>query len=213
MSYVAFMGERKIASGPLCEVALVMKRLFDGGDERLVLLFDNEGNQLDVDLRGTESQIRLALESTRTESTSESTVSIESQSASSRPSSGPGRPKLGVVAREVTLLPRHWEWLNNQPGGASVTLRKLVEQAKKSGDGPGIMRKAREAAYRFMSAIAGNEAGFEEASRALFAGNLERFEQETAHWPDDVKEHLRQLAAPSFAASSSLPERDHRLQS
>ena len=107
----------------------------------------------------------------------------------------PGRPKLGVVAREVTLLPRHWEWLNSQPGGASVALRKLVEEARRANSGKDRLRRAQEAAYRFMSTMAGNEPGFEEAARALFAGRQEPFEALVRGWPKDVREHAKKLAA------------------
>jgi hypothetical protein len=102
---------------------------------------------------------------------------------------------LGVVPREVTLLPRHWDWLGTQPGGASVALRKLVEQARKSNHGADQLRHAQEAAYRFMSAMAGNEAGFEEATRALFAGNQEVFSMQVESWPIDVRNHAKKLAA------------------
>jgi hypothetical protein len=113
---------------------------------------------------------------------------------------GPGRPKLGVVSREVTLLPRHWEWLSGQPGGASVALRRLVDEARRANEGADRRRKAQETAYRFMSAVAGNEAGFEEAARALFAGDGWRFEASTQPWPHDVAAHARRLAAPAFQA-------------
>jgi hypothetical protein len=100
---------------------------------------------------------------------------------------GPGRPKLGVVAREVTLLPRHWEWLNAQRGGASVALRKVVDEARRASGDRDRERAARDAAYRFMSAMAGDRRGFEEASRALFAGDRPRFEQHTVAWPEDIR--------------------------
>src|SRR5262245_3846770 len=106
----------------------------------------------------------------------------------------PGRPKLGVVAREVTLLPRHWEWLGAQPGGASVALRKLVEEARRANGDADRARAARDAAYRFMSVMAGNLAGFEEASRALFADDRRRFVGLVAGWPDDVRDHVVRLA-------------------
>ena len=108
---------------------------------------------------------------------------------------GPGRPKLGVVAREITLLPRHWDWLNTQPGGASVALRKLVEQARHASEGKDRIRQSQEATYRFMVAMAGDRPGFEEATRALFAGDSDRFDREIASWPIDVRDHARQLAA------------------
>jgi uncharacterized protein len=117
---------------------------------------------------------------------------------SDEPARGPGRPKLGVVAREVTLLPRHWAWLNDQPGGASVALRKLVEEASRARAGLDRERRAREAAYRFMSAMAGNMPGFEEAIRGLFAGNIDHFRISTQSWPADIREYSTQLAEPSF---------------
>ena len=109
-----------------------------------------------------------------------------------------GRPKLGVVAREVTLLPRHWDWLNGQPGGASVTLRKLVEEARRRSSATDQAREGQEAAYRFMSAIAGDLPGFEEATRALWRRDAARFEHETDAWPKDVRDHARALAARAF---------------
>ena len=107
---------------------------------------------------------------------------------------GRGRPKLGVVAREITLLPRHWDWLAAQPGGASATLRRLVENAKRDGGAEGRRRAAREAAYRFLSAVAGNLPGYEEALRALFAGDAARFETQMADWPKDVRAYALRLA-------------------
>ena len=102
------------------------------------------------------------------------------------------------MGREVTLLPRHWEWLNAQPGGASVALRKLVEQARRGNQEADRTRRSREAAFRFMSAIAGNEPGFEEASRALFAGDGDAFTHQTEAWPMDVRNFARVLAVDGF---------------
>ncbi len=109
---------------------------------------------------------------------------------------GPGRPKLGVVPREVTLLPRHWDWLASQPGGASVTLRKLVEAAAKSPEGQRAM--ARQAAYRFATAIAGDAPGYEEAMRALFAGRAEDFHAAIEAWPPGVRAQLEKMTATAF---------------
>jgi hypothetical protein len=116
-----------------------------------------------------------------------------------------GRPRLGVVGREVTLLPRHWEWLNVQPGGASVALRKLVEHARSSHRTQDRVRLAREAAYRFMSAIAGNEPGFEEACRALFAGDHAGFAVQTKNWQADVRNFAHKLAVEAFVPNLSAP--------
>ena len=115
-----------------------------------------------------------------------------------RPARGPGRPRLGVVAREITLLPRHWDWLNAQPGGASVALRRLVEGARKLTADGARCRVAQEAGYRFMHALGGNLPGYEDATRALFASNFTRFEEALARWPDDVREHASLLAADAF---------------
>jgi hypothetical protein len=111
------------------------------------------------------------------------------------------------VAREVTLLPRHWEWLAKQPGGASVTLRKLVEDARRANAGTATAREAQERAYRFMSAMAGNLPGFEEATRALFAKDKPRFEMLIAEWPDSVGDYARDLASGAFV-SNEKAERD-----
>jgi hypothetical protein len=99
-----------------------------------------------------------------------------------------------VVAREVTLLPRHWEWLGAQPGGASVALRKLVDEARRASGDKDRERQARDAAYHFMSTMAGNLPQFEEASRALFADDRRRFTGLIADWPVDVRDHIVKLA-------------------
>ena len=114
----------------------------------------------------------------------------------------PGRPKLGVVAREVTLLPRHWDWLATQPGGASVALRKLVEAARNVKRPQDLVRGAQEAAYRFMTAMAGNLAGYEDAIRALYARDRERFGALTTGWPADIRDHAQRLAEAALAETS-----------
>lgn len=114
------------------------------------------------------------------------------------PQRGPGRPKLGVVSREVTLLPRHWDWLNSQPGGASVALRKLVEEARRVNNKRDKVRCSQEVTYRFISVIAGDLPGFEESTRALFAGAPERFNDLMVSWPVDIRDHARKLAKAAF---------------
>ncbi|MBA4266923.1 MAG: DUF2239 domain-containing protein [Comamonadaceae bacterium] len=113
-----------------------------------------------------------------------------------------GRPRMGVVAREVTLMPRHWEWLAQQRGGASAALRRLVEEARRSQGGLDVQRMGKERAYRFMSAIGGGLPGFEEASRALFAQDSAAFDQRTSYWPPDIKAHLAWLARDAFSDGS-----------
>jgi hypothetical protein len=121
------------------------------------------------------------------------------------PKAGPGRPKLGVVSREVSLLPRHWDWLATQPGGASAALRRLVDEARKDNAGADAVRVAKEAAYRFMSVVGGDRPNFEEASRALFAGRFAEVAEMTASWPADLRNHLRRLLDRAAAVASPPP--------
>jgi uncharacterized protein len=181
----AFEGSRRIASGELEQVVVKVKEAIDKGEDAPVLIFDNFTSEVvEVDLRGSLKDVLAKLEKEGGPA-----------DADRNPMRGPGRPKLGVVSREVTLLPRHWDWLNSQPGGASVALRKLVEEARRVYSGRDKVRHSQEAAYRFMSAMAGNLPGFEEASRALFAGNRERFDSLVDAWPADVGDHARKLAS------------------
>ena len=187
--FTAFIGHQRLASGPLAEVALaVMKASRKVEAEPIVIFDDGNGRSIDLDLRGTEQDIiaRLPLPAANLEAATDDLAVPEPR--------GRGRPRLGVVAREVTLLPRHWEWLGAQPGGASVALRKLVEEARRSGGDRDRSRAAREAAYHFMSTMAGNLPGFEEASRALFADDRRRFGGLIAGWPSDVRDHIVKLA-------------------
>jgi len=186
----AFEGTRLIATGDLLTVALKVKTVVDRVERGPVLIFDDVNSELiEVDFRGTEEDVRQRLAKT--------TAPADPASEIRR---GPGRPKLGVVPREVTLLPRHWEWLNRQPGGASVALRKLVEEARRANQGKDRLRAAQEAAYKFMSAMAGNEPGYEEALRALFGHNESRFHQMVEAWPPAVRKQAAKLAAAAFAA-------------
>jgi hypothetical protein len=182
---IAFSGHRRLASGPLHEVAVAVKVLTEQGVTSPIFIYDDAtGGVVDLDTRGTAEEVveRLAQR-----------IAPAPPPPSEEPR-GPGRPKLGVVAREVTLLPRHWDWLNTQPGGASVALRKLVEQARKTSGDSDRRRTAQEAAYRFMSFITGDLPGFQEASRALFAYDRRRFGDLVAAWPEDVRDHVIKLA-------------------
>ena len=194
----AFAGDRLVASGDVAEVAAAVKKLFDRRSDTTILVFDDEtGQPVELDPRGSLADVRNRL-----------TRDAKTGTADTPPPRGPGRPKLGVVAREITLLPRHWEWLNLQPGGASVALRKLVEEARRVNVAKDRIRQQREAVYRFMSAMAGNYPGFEDAARALFAGSRERFDDFTRSWPPDVRDHARRLAAPALD-EPTRPDREH----
>lgn len=206
-----FQSGRCLASGRLSEVALPMKAALDASARSLqappvLLLDDTTAEVIDLDLRGTPKEVlaRLKAMVAATPDPATAGVSDEPDNAAPAPGAalarGPGRPRLGVVAREVTLLPRHWDWLAAQPGGASVALRKLVEVARRDSETRDRVRHASAVAYRFMSTIAGHEAGFEEASRALFAGDQAGFDVLIAGWPVDVQHHLKRLAADAFRA-------------
>jgi len=180
-TYTCFNGNQRIASGPLPVVALAVKQAIESGADSPVLIFDDAtGRSIQIDTEGSEVEVLARLPSPTMEGAADN--------------KGRGRPKLGVVAREVTLLPRHWEWLATQPGGASVALRKLVEEARRANSDKDRTRMAQERAYYFMSAIGGNSPGFEEATRALFANDQSRFSEFVAAWPDDVRDHAIRLA-------------------
>ena len=189
----AFQGSRRLASGPLPEVALAVKAALDQGTTAPLLTFeDATGRVVDLDLRGSAEAVAARL------APRGAGPGAGPGEAATPPPRGRGRPKLGVVAREVTLLPRHWDWLNAQPGGASVALRELVEEARHASGGKERRREAQEAAYRFMTAMAGDEPGFEEALRALYAGARETFQAILLGWPVDVGDHALRLAGPAF---------------
>jgi|SRR5450631_3846085 len=188
----AFEGTRRIASGELREVAAKVKEVVDRGESGPVLIFDDgTGEVIEVDFRGSVEEVRERIGGN----------AAPPADAAVEEARRPGRPRLGVVAREVTLLPRHWDWLNSQPGGASVALRKLVEDARRVNVNRDKQRVAQEAAYRFLSAMGGNQPGFEEAARALFAGKQARFAEVVADWPLDLREYATKLAGSAFSAA------------
>jgi uncharacterized protein len=181
-SFTAFEGQRRLTTGTLAEVALAVKRSHPTAP--IVIFNDATGRSLDLDLRGSDDDIVARLPKP---------APAEPEARTSEPR-GRGRPRLGVVAREVTLLPRHWDWLATQPGGASVALRKLVDEARRATGDRDRQRAARDAAYHFMSTMAGNFKGFEEAARALFADDRRCFTGLIADWPTDIRDHIVKLA-------------------
>jgi hypothetical protein len=184
-TYTAFAGQRMIVTGDLETMVLRTKDHLDAGADEPVLIFeDRTGRQVDFDFRGTPEDVvaRLAHHPL-----------FKPSPAQGVTQKGPGRPNLGVVCREVSLLPRHWEWLGRQPGGSSAALRRLVDEARKRVGGRERAREARDAAGRFMWVMAGNLPGFEEATRALYAGDRMRLDGLTNGWPPDIRDHLRRL--------------------
>jgi hypothetical protein len=162
----------------------VLKRRFDSDPGDLPLVFEDEtGRQVDFDLRGSLDEVlaRVTVPTAR----------------------GPGRPKLGVVSREVSLLPRHWDWLEQQPSGISAALRRLVDQARKSQPGKERARLLRAGLSRFLTAMAGDRPGYEEATRALFAADQARFESLVGKWPKDVREYAIARSREAAEAEAS----------
>ncbi|WP_141735219.1 DUF2239 family protein [Oligoflexus tunisiensis] len=184
----AFVGTSKIAEGDVLEVARKAKLHLDKFPDSSLLIFDDlTSAQVEIDFRGSADEVVERL-------------SRNKENQSEKP--GPGRPKLGVVSREIGLLPRHWEWLALQPGGASVTLRKLVEEARKANSHQDRIRQSQEATYKFMTAMAGNLPHFEEALRAFYARNKALFETLTLAWPEDIRKHLFKIGEVAMSDSA-----------
>jgi uncharacterized protein len=192
MHCTAFHGDRIVASGTLELVVSQVKEVIDECELSQTLIFkDATGEQIEIDFRGSIADVRKRL-------------AVHPDAEGSLPNRNSekhrrvGRPKLGVVAGEVTLLPRHWEWLKSQPGGASVTLRKIIDEARHIHEKQDEVRKAQETTYRFMAVMAGNKPHYEEALRALYAGDSLRFYELINNWTEDIRNHIKQLSANAF---------------
>jgi hypothetical protein len=176
-----FAGARLAARGDIATVARTAHAL---RGENIIIFEETTGRCIDLDLRGAVEDVVAGLV------------------APTPPKAGRGRPKLGVVAREVTLLPRHWDWLATQPGGASAALRRLIDQARRETVDADARRQVQEVTYRVMTTLAGDLPNYEEATRALFANDRERFDQLTAAWPSDIGDYVRELNARADAPSA-----------
>lgn len=175
----AFADDKLLATGPDAAIRDAIRALEAVGNQATILAFDDAtGRQTDVDMRD-----------------------VPPPSATPPAPARRGRPKLGVIPKEVTLLPRHWDWLGQQKGGASVALRKLVEAAVRTDSGPADRQRARDAAYHFLSAKAGDYPHFETAIRALYAGNQTAFETSIADWPNAVRTYATRLSASSWESA------------
>lgn len=177
-TFTAFAGHDRLTAGALSQVALAAKAAHDRGLEPILVFEDATGRTVELDFRGSSADVLARLPATEPP-----------------PKPGRGRPRLGVTAREVTLLPRHWNWLAGQPGGASAVLRRLVEQALRENSGADDARLALEAAHRAMTTLAGDLPDYEEAMRAFYAKDYARFADLTAVWPKDVGDYLRRLVS------------------
>jgi hypothetical protein len=185
-TYTAFNEQKLFAHGPLDKVVLQLRAAQKKDPSSSILVFsDSTGKQMDFDLSGSEKDVLQRLK-----------VFVPDSEPSG--TSGPGRPKLGVISREVSLLPRHWEWLSTQSGGASAVLRRLVDEAIKKTANVSEIKQAQERTYKVLSAMAGNLPQYEEALRALFAKDKKKFELHLKEWPNDVKKYALKLSEPAF---------------
>lgn len=203
-SYTVFAGQRKLAHGDLASLAQYVKRacdeqaLFQG---QFHVFADQTGAVLDLDLRGDLAAVAARY------SAAAATVSEQVSEQEKEPDEVPrgrGRPKLGVVSKEVTLLPRHWQWLAAQPGGASVALRKLIDEARKAQGDTEQVRELQERTYKVMAALAADLPGYESALRALFAADQAGFVKAMQTWPDDYREYFLQMAGLSAPITNQI---------
>lgn len=193
-TYTVFAGEKMVVSGDRQAMLVRTKRHLDSGGGAVLIFEDRTGQQIDFDFSGTPEE-------------------VVARNTPAAQKVGPGRPKLGVLSREVSLLPRHWEWLEAQPHGISAALRRLVDEARKREPGKERARQARDAAAKFMWAMTGDLVGFEEASRALFAGDHEGLRKLIRKWPKDIRKHtehlvgeVARLESEAAAAAPRAPE-------
>jgi hypothetical protein len=163
----AFLGDTIVARGEPSAVTRELERLYPGDVGALRVFEDCSGRVVDLDY-------------------------WDAAASAPPPPRRRGRPSLGVAAREVTLLPRHWDWLSGQAGGASAAIRRLVEEAGRKAPGP---HEKRDSAYRFMSDMCGNRPGYEEALRALYRGEEARFHLLIADWPRQIQGFVKELLA------------------
>ncbi len=184
----AFQGDRLIATGSISNVLPLVKEVTDRDEAETMLIFDDlTGAQIDFDLHGTIDKVLAKAANHNLFTTGIQPVLQKA---------APGRPKLGVTAREVTLLPRHWSWLETQPNGVSAALRRLIEETMKRSPEVEKIRLARDAAAKVMWVLGGNLPDFEEASRLLYRGDIEGFTSLIRRWPPDIQHYLLRIANP-----------------
>ncbi|MBN21814.1 MAG: hypothetical protein CL678_11090 [Bdellovibrionaceae bacterium] len=184
--YSAFDDKTLLVQGELDDVVIHIKKHLGKSENSSILIFsDSTGATIDFNFQGTKQDVLKRLDMFR------------SPKQKSIPS-GPGRPRLGVISREISLLPRHWEWLATQSGGASATLRRLVEEAQKKSSQQVSTKQIQERVYKVMSVLAGDLQGYEEALRALYKKDRKTFFSQIEIWPKDIKKYLKKIGKPIF---------------
>jgi hypothetical protein len=186
-TFTAFAGDRLVISAEIRDTLLKVKQRLNKGERETMLIFDDRtGKQVDFNLEGSPEEVLERL------------PSHPLFAAQQQLRSGPGRPKLGVISREISLLPQHWDWLEEQPKGISAVLRGLVDEARRREPDQARSRSIRDATAKFMWAMAGNLPGFEEASRALYAADQERLDTLIRAWPKDIRSHILHMLGESL---------------
>lgn len=186
-TYTAFDNTSIIAHGSLRDVILKTKKILGKSENSSFLIFsDSTGKTIDFNFQGTEKEILKRLEIF----VSNSDEKIEL--------ARPGRPKLGVISREISLLPRHWEWLATQSSGASSSIRNLIEDAIKKSTSKVSLKQQQEKVYRVMTTLAGDLDGYEEAIRSLYKRDRESFIKFTKGWSKDLRSYLEKLTNDVF---------------
>lgn len=187
-TFTAFDAHSLIAYGDLAEVVLKIKGSIGKASISTILIFsDITGKTIDFNFHGSKQEILKRLE-------------VYTSVQDAEPSSGPGRPKLGVVSREVSLLPRHWEWLATQRGGASATIRTLIEDTMKKASAGQSAKQIQDRVYQIMSVLAGDLSDYEEALRAMYKKDKKSFLGYIEGWPKDVQNYLVKSSKEIFEA-------------
>jgi hypothetical protein len=186
-TYTAFNNTDLFHQGDLSEVVLKIKDHIGKAENTTITVFsDATGKTIDFNFQGTKKDVQKRLDVFVSESSLTNTIT------------GPGRPKLGVISREISLLPTHWEWLSTQPGGASAILRRLVDEARKKSLNTPSIKSIQEKTHRFISAIAGDLEGYEEVLRAMYRKDEDQFLIHMSSWPNDLKTHALFLSKGMF---------------
>lgn len=186
---LVFLGATRITQGARGDVIRTLLSQTQGEDVPPYLVFRvKDGQRVDINLAS-------AAEAANPQRTR---APVPAAGAPVGSQKARGRPRLGVVGREVTLFPRHWEWLDRQRGGASAALRRIIDADRKLHADEDQVRQAQDATHRFMYAMAGNLAGFEEAMRALYAGDKVSFAHQIRSWPDDIRDTTLDFARDAF---------------
>ncbi len=187
--FTVFLDQKMLIRGNLsASVLAAAKAKMDDNHSRVVIYNDSSGKPIDVELQGSTEDIIKNIEG----NPALHQYMIHPEKQAKKPKKR-GRPKLGVTSKEISLLPRHWQWLARQKGSPSATLRRLIDESRKANMGRELVEQSRDAVHAFMWDMCGNFVNFEEATRYLFRNDFVTFYEKISTWPNDIKEHVRRL--------------------